>query len=67
MEDVKRKMEDVNPNQENYSLRKVFIGSFWIFLFSVIGFAQSVDSLINEAMLNNPYLKSLEQKIYSGE
>ena len=36
-------------------------------LLSGISFAQNVDSLINEAIQNNPYLKSLQQKIYAGE
>ncbi|MBK9097414.1 MAG: TolC family protein [bacterium] len=29
--------------------------------------AQSVDSLVNEALQNNPQLKSIEQRIYAGE
>lgn len=38
-----------------------------ILLQAQFSFAQSIDSLINEAIQNNPYLKSLEQKIYAGE
>ena len=29
--------------------------------------AQSVDSLVSEALQNNPQLKSIEQRIYAGE
>jgi outer membrane protein TolC len=38
-----------------------------ILMISGISSAQSVDSLVNEALQNNPQLKSIEQKIYAGE
>lgn len=78
MVDVKWKMGNGISNFEfrisnlslvsfKYLYKRVFIILITIFSFFENSFAQSVDSLINEAMLNNPYLKSIEQKIYSGQ
>lgn len=78
MVDVKWKMGNGISNFEfrisnlslvsfKYLYKRVFIILIIIFSFFENSFAQSVDSLINEAMLNNPYLKSIEQKIYSGQ
>lgn len=78
MVDVKWKMGNGISNFEfrisnlslvsfKYLYKRVFIILITIFSFFENSFAQSVDSLINEAMLNNPYLKSIEQKIYSGK
>lgn len=78
MVDVKWKMGNGISNFEfrisnlslvsfKYLYKRVFISLITIFSFFENSFAQSVDSLINEAMLNNPYLKSIEQKIYSGK
>ena len=78
MVDVKWKMGNGISNFEfrisnlslvsfKYLYKRVFIILIIIFSFFENSFAQSVDSLINEAMLNNPYLKSIEQKIYSGK
>lgn len=78
MVDVKWKMGNGISNFEfrisnlsllsfKYLYKRVFIILITIFSFFENSFAQGVDSLINEAILNNPYLKSIEQKIYSGQ
>ena len=61
---------------ENYKMRKslrnstVYFALFAVALFFISAFstkAQSVDSLVSEAVKNNPQLKSLQYKITASE
>lgn len=71
MENVKRLMVDTKSKDKCSLWNSVFFSVFSVFslllLFSAKINAQSVDSLVAEAIKNNPQLKSLQYKIVTSE